>query len=554
LVEQTKMLTKIMKEATNMAKKRTLTLVLSLALLIAVTVGGTLAYLQDTDSDVNVMTLGNVDIEQHEWQRAENVAHIGTAKEDDLVPFKDGNPLYPAVPTGENPYTAEPTELFYWGEYVSAEGAGNGLWNDDKLSNVVDKIVTVENTGKSPAYYRTLIAFECPVGMEYSEGSDKEFMMNVNGNQRFDWEKLNDYIEVDGTRYLVMVATYNEVLAPDEISRPSLLQVVLTHNATNEDMELLGEDYTILVLSQAVQTAGFDNAKQALEAGFPGADDANVVAGWFDGVVAEDAAGVHTAEEFVEALENAKNGDTITLMNDIQLGDVDIELKNYSVTGTTEENGTTINVVEYADAVYTIDLNGHELSATAHAISLHGGTLNIKNGTISMESETQDGTFITVGGHSPVYDAHKVAKCGQAEYNPASVLNLENVTFEGSTAVDGGFATSGHAIYVTCHGQVHIRNCTFDLVMENGVYANPFDVYNNASDGVGDGTGKATAVYVYEGTKFYGDPTYQAWKDAVNVDWEVNGGYQVYIADGYKLEAAPIAAGDTYAWYTVVAE
>ncbi len=263
---------------------------------------------------------------------------------------------------------------------------------------------------------------------------------------------------------------------------------------------------------------------------------------------------VTTGEEFVNALKNLENGEIVKLMNDIELGDVDIVLQDWTVTGTTEENGATVNVVKYANNVYNIDLNGYELSATAHAIELHGGTLNIKNGTISMDSATQDGTFITVGGHSPVYDAHKVAKCGQDDYNPASVLNLENVTFEGSTAVDGGFATSGHAIYVTCHGQVHIRNCTFDLVMENGVYANPFDVYNNASDGVGDGSGSATVVYVYEGTKFYGDPTYQAWKDAVNTDWEVNGGIRVYIADGYNLEAAPIADGDTYAWYTVVAE
>ena len=32
---------------------------------------GTLAYLTDTDEDVNVMTLGNVDIEQIEQQRGE---------------------------------------------------------------------------------------------------------------------------------------------------------------------------------------------------------------------------------------------------------------------------------------------------------------------------------------------------------------------------------------------------------------------------------------------------------------------------------------------------
>ena len=42
---------------------------LSLVLVAALAIGGTVAYLQDDDSDVNVMTLGNVKIEQHEYER-----------------------------------------------------------------------------------------------------------------------------------------------------------------------------------------------------------------------------------------------------------------------------------------------------------------------------------------------------------------------------------------------------------------------------------------------------------------------------------------------------
>ena len=41
---------------------------------LALVATGTLAYLTDTDSDVNVMTLGNVDIEQIELERGNNVA------------------------------------------------------------------------------------------------------------------------------------------------------------------------------------------------------------------------------------------------------------------------------------------------------------------------------------------------------------------------------------------------------------------------------------------------------------------------------------------------
>ena len=258
-------------------KKRSLLMAASLVLALLVATTGTLAYLSDVDSDVNVMTLGNVKIEQLELQRAEGVAHNATAVEGSLVPFEQGQPLYPAYPVNNKStdYTAETNDLFFWGPYVTAEsdgtnganGAGNGLWNPEKLVGAMDKFVFVKNTGSSDAYYRTWFAFECPEGMEYSQGPDKQFMMNVNLNTRFVWEEIG-YTKIDGTRYLIMCATYQNKLAPGEISRPSLLQVVMTGNADNDDMALLGDTYEILVYSQAVQTTNFPDAETALNAAF----------------------------------------------------------------------------------------------------------------------------------------------------------------------------------------------------------------------------------------------------------------------------------------------
>ena len=244
--------------------------VLALVAVAALAITGTIAYLQYDDSDVNVMTLGEVKIVQHEYQRAENVSHKNTkdnpASEGQLIAFDQNQPIYPAVPYGDmaEAYQAEQSDLFWWGYYTNNVG-GNGLWDDAKLSNVRDKIVIVENTGKSDAYYRTFIAVECPEGMTVGDnyaGGD-EIMLNQNGHDLFKWEKLG-FVELDGKRYYVESATYTDPLKPGEISRPSLLQVVLTHNATNEDMEALGGDLEILVFSQAVQTAGFENADQAL--------------------------------------------------------------------------------------------------------------------------------------------------------------------------------------------------------------------------------------------------------------------------------------------------
>ena len=76
-------------------------------------VGGTVAYLQDADSDVNVMTLGNVKIEQHEYERAvgadgkfETITiESGTGYK--LKPFTQGKPLYPTTNDDETPAESE---------------------------------------------------------------------------------------------------------------------------------------------------------------------------------------------------------------------------------------------------------------------------------------------------------------------------------------------------------------------------------------------------------------------------------------------------------------
>ena len=59
------------KKGREAMKNRKLLLIVSLVLAMTMSLGGTLAYLQDSDADVNVMTQGNGQIEQHEYQRVE---------------------------------------------------------------------------------------------------------------------------------------------------------------------------------------------------------------------------------------------------------------------------------------------------------------------------------------------------------------------------------------------------------------------------------------------------------------------------------------------------
>ena len=117
-------------------KKRTLLLVSCLVIALVTTLSGTLAYLADSDADVNVMTLGKVEITQNEQE--------WNADETELQPFSQEKPLLPVV--------GDPA----WENTEEADGAYRRL----TMNNVVDKYVTVTNTGKSDAYVRTLIALE----------------------------------------------------------------------------------------------------------------------------------------------------------------------------------------------------------------------------------------------------------------------------------------------------------------------------------------------------------------------------------------------------------
>lgn len=444
--------------------KKFATMAISVALIGTMVAGGSLAYLQDSDSDVNVMTLGNVKITQHEYQRAEGVAHNAGEQgegngvtEGELVPFEQGQALYPAVPKNNvsTDYSAEATDLFYWGDYVYSGTAGNGLWNDANLSNVMDKFVFVENTGKSDAYFRTIIAFECPEGMLYGQGPneggiEREFMMNVNGSTLYQWNEIG-YITVDNVRYLVMEATYQNALKPGNTAHPSLLQVVMTHNATNEDMELLGDTYEILVFSQAVQTAGFEAVEDAsgnvtksaaavaLDTAFGEANATNVQA-WFSGEEFTAPTVVATADELIEALEA---GEDVVLTKDTKIDPAGMS-NAYGTTGINVKNGQTID-----GNGKTLDIKGAG-GTWDSGINTTGGT--IKNITITGSFR---GIFINHNSsHSEPVILENVIIDGTTY-----TISCDQGLNQGLTATDSTF--NGWTSYAATLGDAKFVNCKF---------------------------------------------------------------------------------------------
>ena len=219
-----------------MKKLRTI-LLMGLAAIIAVSsaIGGTLAYLTDTESAVNVMTVGSVKIEQIEQQRDATGA---------LVDFEQNKPALPAV---------GPIE---WDATLQGVNGYNVKMFTPDLKNVVDKIISVKNTGKTKAFIRTIVAIEEPAGVPND-------LIHININTA--GIDVSDYMsaEIGGVNYTVVVFTYADALEPGASSAPSLLQVFLDSKGTNEECAKFGDTWEIMAITQAVQADGFESAAVA---------------------------------------------------------------------------------------------------------------------------------------------------------------------------------------------------------------------------------------------------------------------------------------------------
>lgn len=277
---------------------------LSFVLVAAVSIGGTLAYLTSTADDVNVMTLGNVEIKQHEYQRVTN--DDGSYKTDTidgqisyvLEAFEQGKALLPIVGDPNEPGNS-PAYAGYDNTIVRMTQVDSyGSMQVFAGKNAQDKFVTVENTGKSDAYVRTLVAIENGTGDANLIGIGSRCVAAEKAaTSTAPW--VSNYIGqiiVDGNTYGLFEYVYrgasdvsrhvNGVLPAGDTTYPSLCQVYLKHNSTNEDMEAIDGNgngtLDILVLSQAVQVDGFADAKTALDTAFGKASEKG--AEWFGGM------------------------------------------------------------------------------------------------------------------------------------------------------------------------------------------------------------------------------------------------------------------------------
>lgn len=382
--------------------KKVLLMCTAYVLVAALAIGGTIAYLQDSDSDVNVMTLGNVSIAQHEYERVVNAD--GTYATDTidgmtsyvLKDFTQGKPLLPATdPSNHGAGTWDSTTVRM--SQVDSYGGMQVFVNP----NAQDKFVTVENTGKTDAYVRTLVAIENGTGDASLIGIGSRCVPAADAaNSTAPW--VSNYIgqiKVDDNTYGLYEYVYrgasdvnrhvNGVLPAGETTYPSLCQVYLKSKATNEDMEKIDGNgngtLDILVLSQAVQTAGFADAKTALDTAF--GKSSEKAAEWFGGITVPTGAGYNGS--FVPAPEGAVpvNGTdkaaVLAAIEAAQPGDVVALTKDTTIAGYAADKKLIIN------KNITLDLNGKTLTTECGwgGIDLKNGA-SIVNGTINHTGNT----------------------------------------------------------------------------------------------------------------------------------------------------------------------
>lgn len=240
--------------------KKTLAMVLALALLCVLAVNSTLSYFTDTAAAANTMTVGKVDIEQIEQKHDENGALVNLAANADGVTSLGR--LYP--------YTG---------------GAAVDGWFST-ANNAMDKIVTVKNTGSEAAYVRTLFAFEAVNGADPIATSIIQANFSGPSVGALKAETTTP-IKVKGVQYFVYSFTYDAALASGATSAASLKQFYLDSSVGNGFADAIGGSYEILVISQAVQTQGFaaaggkTAAQVALDTAFGEVNAANA-ATWFN--------------------------------------------------------------------------------------------------------------------------------------------------------------------------------------------------------------------------------------------------------------------------------
>jgi len=272
-------------------KKKLLVMGIIACLLAVAVVGGSLAFFIDSDMKINKFKAGSgidpddpdipggtLEIEQDESNPD------GTPYDDPDDPTDDEKPLFPYVP---NPGDDD------------GDGDTDGDGYDDG-GNYIDKIVTVENTGREDSYVRNFVAvptaldgilhFDLAKAGDTSKAATTVPGVDGTVENKWNWEDGTFTVTMEGVEYTVYTAVHDGKLAHGESTAPTLLGVYLdsgvdskmdengnvTFYFNDEPIEFDLDATQVLVASEAVQVEGFEfegqsdlqNARYALDTAF----------------------------------------------------------------------------------------------------------------------------------------------------------------------------------------------------------------------------------------------------------------------------------------------
>lgn len=200
--------------------KNRITPALLVLLLVAIAIGGTLAYLTDRDSDVNVFTLGNVDI-------------------DLIEEFQQGATLKPAID--------------------------------------VEKEASITNIGKSDAWVWMTIAI--PAELDTAEKTILHWESPAVNSGAAELQQPSVTTEIDDVTYNVYTLLYKDALKFGDTTGLGLSKVYLDNQVDYSNGQYYWVDggsaapitfdiasTEVHVSAYAIQKEGFDNVKVAYEA------------------------------------------------------------------------------------------------------------------------------------------------------------------------------------------------------------------------------------------------------------------------------------------------
>ena len=249
-------------------KKKLIAISLVVAMLAVAIVGGSLAYFTDKDEATNTFTVGGVKIDLIEQEVGAN----------GLQPFTQNQVLMPIVGSAQG-------EKDQYGQPVA--------------ENYVDKIVTIQNTGKSAAYVRAYFAIPAALddGFEESFNASMNILHfnfgNANGvstyNNQWLWGSVakpnhsgwNYFVtDIGGVSYNVYFADYYKALPAGETTEQFVSGVYLDSHVDmkdgkyidtrfpDADLSILAGTVSCPVKAVAVQADGFDSVDAAVTAAF----------------------------------------------------------------------------------------------------------------------------------------------------------------------------------------------------------------------------------------------------------------------------------------------